>query len=174
MHDERFDRFIEQTLDIEQARSNDPNDPGGLTVWGVSSRWHPKLFEDGEPTLEEVRAFYYAEFWKALRLDEIESDDIAAKMLDTAINLSQRRASLWAQKAHNMLAREGYEYLVEDGIIGDKTIRYVNAFARLSPECEVAFLNGFTYFQANHYANEGDRHHGRGWFAKRVGWRFAR
>ena len=45
--------------------TNDPNDPGGVTKWGISQRSHPDV---DVPNLSEddAKAIYKAEYWEPL------------------------------------------------------------------------------------------------------------
>ena len=43
MMDRDFERAVEFVLAHEKYRANDPHDPGGLTIWGLSSRYHPEV-----------------------------------------------------------------------------------------------------------------------------------
>jgi lysozyme family protein len=41
-----------------EKETNDPDDSGGRTKWGISERAHPELWVDGPPTYAQARACY--------------------------------------------------------------------------------------------------------------------
>jgi len=72
MERNNFDKAIKFTLLREGFISNDPNDMGGFTIFGISSRWYPKevkelkrLIDEGK--VEEAKKyaieFYYKNYW---------------------------------------------------------------------------------------------------------------
>jgi len=61
--DSNFDRaceFVVKTL--EGHVSDDPNDSGGFTVWGLSSRYNPEVTRD--MTYEQAKKIYRAKYWR--------------------------------------------------------------------------------------------------------------
>ena len=59
-----FDSWISNLADWEGFRSNDPDDPGKRTVYGISEFYWPGMFSGGkEPAWEEAKAFYLQEVW---------------------------------------------------------------------------------------------------------------
>lgn len=70
--------------------TNDPDDPGGETKWGVSKRAHPHL-DIKNLTLAEATEIYEAEYWNAAHCDEIEMPKALA-VFDTFVNFSYGRA----------------------------------------------------------------------------------
>lgn len=52
--------FVVKTL--EGPPTDDPADPGGFTVWGLASKYHPGITRD--TTYEQARAIYRAEYWR--------------------------------------------------------------------------------------------------------------
>lgn len=67
-----FDSWIENLKEWEGFRSNDPDDPGGRTVYGISERYFPGMYSGGrEPTWEEAKEFYLKEIWVKNGCDEL-------------------------------------------------------------------------------------------------------
>ena len=102
---------------------NDPDDPGGETKFGISKRAYPHL-DIKNLRVEDAKAIYMNDYWRKCRLGRVESQIIANKVFDIAVNSGVRKAGLILQQACNELGK----ILQEDGIIGEKTIRAVNSF----------------------------------------------
>ena len=59
---ENFDKAFELTVGLEGVYSNNPEDPGGETKYGVSKRYHPD--EDIKNlTLDRAKAIYLTGYW---------------------------------------------------------------------------------------------------------------
>ena len=65
---ESFDRAIDIVIGLEGRKTtNDPNDPGGLTVWGLSARYNPEVYR-GMPEAA-IKDVYYRKYWKTSGCD---------------------------------------------------------------------------------------------------------
>ena len=120
-----FNNAIDITLGWEggAAITDDPDDPGGLTRYGISQRAHPD--EDIRALTEErAREIYRADYWNAVRGNDILNDGVARMVFDMAVNTGVKQASLELQRAVNHVT--GSKVLVEDGIIGRRTIAQVD------------------------------------------------
>ena len=158
---ESFDRAYTETMRIEFGYVNDTDDPGGETYNGISRRYHPDWLgwfivdeasdktqlRDNVKLKALVRQFYYNEFWRPLRCDELPPE-IAAELFDTAVNVSERKAVKILQKSLNILNRNEklYPDLKVDGSIGPVTI---GAVELVKPHRLLKCLNGFQFM---HYA----------------------
>ena len=65
---DNFENVVKFTLNNEKARTNDPNDIGGLTIWGFASRYWPtevNLMKTMSPEDAKKRAveLYYNNYW---------------------------------------------------------------------------------------------------------------
>ena len=59
---ESFDKAFEIVIGLEGKPTNDPNDPGGFTIFGLSKRFNPEVHEG--TTLEEAKELYLERYWK--------------------------------------------------------------------------------------------------------------
>lgn len=160
--------------------SNDKNDPGQQTYWGISRARHPSwkgwsLIDSGELPLENmIKEFYKIRFWDELRGDEIAkiSKEVAAELFDTAVNIGIRRAVEFFQTALNMQNNYGKTYpdLEVDGILGSKTIECLSRYASMQPgnkEDNINILlrcmNGEQYI---FYKKNPKHEYFRGWFRR--------
>lgn len=60
-----FDKAFELVVGVEGGYVNDPRDPGGRTIYGITERDHPDLWRAGP--LEKARTF--GEARRALGID---------------------------------------------------------------------------------------------------------
>ena len=58
---ENFDTAFELTIGLEGKPSNDPQDPGGFTIWGLAKRYHPEINKD--TTIDYAKSVYLKEYW---------------------------------------------------------------------------------------------------------------
>lgn len=134
-----FKKAIKVVLDHEGGFSNDPDDPGGATKFGISLRFLKTIGEFGDfdgdgdidvddiklLTIERSSFIYQREWWNRHRYNLINDDEIATKILDWSINMGSVRAHKIIQRAVNLLPTTK-EPLTVDGILGAKTVEAVN------------------------------------------------
>mgnify|MGYP006921282715 CR=1 FL=1 len=59
---ENFNKGLDIVLGLEgKVTTNDPNDPGGLTIWGLSKRFNPEIYIGMSEA--EIRDIYYRKYW---------------------------------------------------------------------------------------------------------------
>lgn len=127
----KFEDMIEGVLEHEGALSDDPNDPGLVTHWGISLRWLRSLGPmigdldgDGEVTEDDIRGLtreqaielYREKFWDP-RYAEMP-DGVASKVFDAAVNMGPSAAHRLLQEA---LRELGFNLAV-DGVLGPMTM----------------------------------------------------
>lgn len=120
-----FDRALEITLAYEGGYVNNPLDRGGATNYGITQRsydaWRKTTGQEPRSVdlIEdlEVRAIYLADYWMPCNCDSLP-DPIAIALFDMAVNSGTWNAKMALQRAVNVRA---------DGVIGDVTVRAVNA-----------------------------------------------
>ena len=85
-----FDKAVKFTLKWEGGYSNDPNDPGGETKYGISKRSYPEL-DISKLTLKQAKEIYYQNYWLKAGCDGLPYPfDII--VFDTSVNMGKRRA----------------------------------------------------------------------------------
>jgi len=92
-----FDDAIGRVLGIEGGYSNNPNDPGGETQWGISKRSYPNVDIKGLTRAAAI-AIYRRDFWSQINADEL-FDGVAYQALDFAINSGVTTAIRYLQRA---------------------------------------------------------------------------
>lgn len=73
-----FEKAFEFAMSWEQWRSSDPRDPGGLTIWGISSKYYPDVVErikgmSADDSKAFVHEFYREKYWDRMECDKIAS-----------------------------------------------------------------------------------------------------
>lgn len=128
------DRFLQGMKSVflhEGGYSNNPNDAGMATNYGISLTFlegmglkHGDLNHDGkidgkdirQLTKEQAEKLYWVNFWNPI-YDELQ-ERVGIKVFDMAVNAGDNRAHKILQKALNNLG----ESLVVDGVAGNGTV----------------------------------------------------
>ncbi len=142
-----WEKIYSKTLKFEGGFQDDPKDKGnwtggqvGLgilkgTKYGISAASYPNL-DIKNITVEQAIEIYRRDFWQAMHLAGIDSNRIAWKTFDIAINCGPETAAKILQRS------VGVE---PDGIIGNITLSAVN----LSDQNQV--LHNLVHWQQHHY-----------------------
>lgn len=124
------DAFNYLMKDEGEKYTNDPDDSGGPTKFGITLRAYQGFKTDPtltakdieNLTLPQAEEFYYHIFWAPLQGDRIAIESVAISLFDSAVLYGPVTASLLLQKALDSL---GFA-LKEDGLLGDKSIAALN------------------------------------------------
>lgn len=111
-----FIKAFEYTIAQEGGYSNNPNDKGGKTKFGISKRNHPDV-DIENLTLDEAKEIYYNEYWD-YGYDMIQTS-LAVKIFDLGVNMGVRRAIKLMQATLNKYYNKDLKI---DGLFGNKTI----------------------------------------------------
>lgn len=135
-----FDKAIKVVLQHEGGYVNNPNDPGGVTNYGISLRFlaqHPNegdFNQDGHVdaediasmTWEQAKKVYCAFWWDPFKYSLIPDQTIATKVFDFAINMGATRSHMLLQQSLNST----YDVkLTCDGVLGPASMRVLCAVA---------------------------------------------
>lgn len=158
-----FGEILCRALRLEGNYSDDPVDAGGETVRGIARNYWPdwegweivdarKAASETPYTTELdplVEAHYRRYFWTPLRGDSINSLEIASRLFDIAVNMGTSRAAKFLQEALNLLNRNGksWDELIEDGLIGPRTLGILNKAESLHVTRLLEALQGMHYIQ---------------------------
>ena len=80
-----FDRAFQIVVEAEGGYVNDPADPGGETIYGITKRDHPDLWATGRPTLEQAKDRYRRDYWDPVKGDRLPWP-LACFVFDSAVN----------------------------------------------------------------------------------------
>lgn len=139
-----FKKILEETLLNEGGFSNDPNDNGGMTLFGIarnknpqwagwrevdqiikSNGWNSKnddhwsLIAKACKRIEGVEAFYRINFWNKMKGEYIFANSIAQTIFDYGVNTGMKTAVKNVQRTLK---------IVDDGVFGPKTLEALNKF----------------------------------------------
>jgi lysozyme family protein len=141
-----FKDCIDVILEHEGGFVDDPDDPGGPTNYGLSSKWLRRngidLDGDGILTVREIKLMsiekakevYWTHIWDKLGLGRIVDTKVATKVFDMVVNMGEKWGFTLLQRAVN--DREWVPPLIVDGKLGPATLSAVNCIPpeRLLPE----------------------------------------
>ncbi len=154
---------VEPLLRDEGGYVRNPDDPGGETKFGISKREYPDL-NIAALTREQAIAIYWRDYWHRYGLDRLHDKQIAAKLLDLAVNIGPDHAIKCLQRA----LRACQVNVAEDGVLGLVTV----AAANMSTDPR-ALLVGLRCEAAGYYRtlaalergrrDDGDRDFLEGW-----------
>lgn len=118
-----FDAAFRATMEHEgwSAVSDHPHDTGGLTKWGISQSAYPDVDIEAL-TEEDARSIYRHDYWSEVRGEAIDSQRVATKLFDMAVNMGPRTATELAQRSCNYYGAD----IAEDGWVGPNTLRALN------------------------------------------------
>lgn len=141
-----FSEAFDKTMELEGGGTlhSNPNDPGGLTKWGVSQRAHPEV-DVANLTKEEAEFIAREDYYEAVGGDALPPE-LRWHVFDMAYNAGVNRASMQLQQAINKYHLTiGKDYLYVDGRVGPKTLE---AVSRLQPDKLVRL---FQHERRTHY-----------------------
>jgi lysozyme family protein len=89
-----FSKIFEFTMAWEgwSEITNDPDDPGGLTKYGLSKKYNPDL-DIANLTLDEAMKVYKKRYWEPVALSADDGLNMAA--FDTAVNCGVPTVKKW-------------------------------------------------------------------------------
>ena len=123
---ERFERIFDYLLRVEGGYSNDKNDKGGKTKFGITEEEARDFGYKGDMqdlTKDFAKNIYLKKYYLGNKLDKVVNDKVALSICDWAVN-SGRNGTKNAQIAVNQLTNANLDV---DGIIGNKTLDALNA-----------------------------------------------
>lgn len=115
-----FDKLFDRLMQHEGGYANNPADPGGETMWGVTKNVARQFGYTGSMRdLPKATAQQIADklYWQVVQGDKIDSA-IAWQLVDAAYNHGNKNAVKFLQRAVGA---------VDDGVLGNQTLAAVNA-----------------------------------------------
>ena len=111
-----FDEAFVRLLGSEGGYANDPRDPGGETMWGITKRValaNGYIGPMREMTQAQAKAIYLARYWNAAHVGSLP-EELRFHVFDAAVNSGVGQAVRWVQRAVGA---------VDDGVVGPETLR---------------------------------------------------
>ena len=160
--DTAFAVALERTMKFEGGWSNDPDDNGGKTKFGITeATWNLYNYPNTPPrTIEQLTIplavnVYRRLYWSAANLESLSyilPTRLTNDIFDACVNHGTFRGCLLLQRAYNFIRRSHLPELREDGIIGGATLDALAAFLKLS-DYENALLGAFRGERYTFYVN---------------------
>ncbi|MFA5049316.1 MAG: glycosyl hydrolase 108 family protein [Patescibacteria group bacterium] len=154
-----FPQIFDYLLNIEGLYSDDPDDPGSETKYGISKASFP---DEDIANLTKARAeyLYRKNYWERYRCNLIQSPLLAAEVFVAVVNVNGAKVIKYLQTACNNLGAG----LKVDGLIGPATLDFINNFRH--SKAIVAAFEGEMY---KHYCNQGKKKYISGWLIRNDG-----
>lgn len=108
--DQTFDSAFTLLMEFEGYLSDDADDAGGLTKYGISQRAYPDL-DIRALTLDDARRIYRRDYFDKAHCGDLPAD-IATVVFDAAVNMGTHRAIQFLQRAVRVN---------DDGVYGPQT-----------------------------------------------------
>lgn len=128
----KFDDAFEALIGHEGGYSNNPADPGGETMYGVTARVARANGYTGDMkalALDSAKAIARKEYWDSAKCDSLP-DSIRFDIFDAAYNSGVKQSIKWLQRAAKC---------ADDGVIGPATI---SAASSIAPDLLLRRFNG--------------------------------
>lgn len=147
---ETFDRCFDLLIDNEGGYVNDPNDPGGETMWGVTeevAREHGYMGPMKEMPQMIAMGIYQKRYW--LPWMDNAPMPLAFELFDCAVNCGAGTAAKLLQKTLGV---------AQDGVVGPKTM------AAASAATPAALWASYISARLDYYTRlPGWKHYSAGW-----------
>lgn len=154
-----IDKLIDGVIGREGGYVNDPRDPGGATIWGITERVARANGYTGpmkDMPREAAKNIYFAQYVQKPGFAAVmaESEAVAEELVDTGVNMGPPIAGLMLQKALNGLNNQARDYpdLLEDADFGPASIAALKAYlAKRGKDGEAVLLKALNCLQGARY-----------------------
>lgn len=174
-------KIIEGVLEREKGYSNNPNDTGGETMWGITiatARRHGYTGLMRDLTRDRAAAIYLSEYVTApgfMRIVALNAA-IGEELVDSGVNCGTSRPGPWLQRTLNLLNRQAklFPDLVVDGKLGPATqAALLHVLRHRGADGEKVILRTLNCLQGAHYMEITERRAANeefffGWMLHRV------
>lgn len=175
--------LIDEIIRVEGGYSDNPNDSGGKTKYGITEKVARANGYTGDMRdlhIELARGIYYRRYVVEPGFDKVMllSPVIAAELVDTGVNMGPAVAGKFLQSALNAFNQRGtlWPDLVVDGGVGQKTISALASHLRKRGERDgvrvllVALnaLQGARYIELSQMGEHKNEDFVFGWMLNRV------
>lgn len=136
---QRFNKMVQIILDNEGGDkiTNRPNDPGGLTKYGICKKYHPNL-DIVNLTEDQAKDVYLKEYYIPSGSDGIIDDQLALIVFDSAVNPGIG----WTIKTIQKFVKVN-----QDGRIGSKTLEAINNYPDKKSLCALMKVARKEFYQ---------------------------
>jgi typhoid toxin secretion A len=176
-----IDTLIDGVIGREGAYSNNPNDAGGETMWGITARVARANGYQGpmrDMPRETAKNIYFSQYVQKPGFAAVMelSSAIAEEIVDTGVNMGPAVASIFLQQALNTFNSQGRDYpdVKADGDVGPATIAALKALlGKRGADGVTVMLRALNALQGERYITLGGNRPANeqfefGWFLRRV------
>lgn len=161
----KFRIAYERTAGFEGGWSDDPNDRGGKTKYGITEKtWlahhagHPPCRID-QITPVDAQDIFFEDYWCKSGCNRLEATSAPQALLnalfDAAVHHGPRTAAKMLQEAFNLVCYN-WALLVVDGDIGPRSINSIDSFCR-KVEYGAALCGAMAYVRGKKFAEIQER-----------------
>ena len=130
-----FPALIDGVIGREGRYSNNPNDSGGETIWGITIGSARSFGYSGLMTTmsrEQAVEIYRQRYWLQPHFDKLYAYDtaIATRLLDIGVNAGPSTGVKYLQRALNVLGDQGkyFDHIGADGGLGQLTFTALSSY----------------------------------------------
>lgn len=130
-----FPAYLQGLVEREGGFSDNPDDTGGPTNWGITLATARAYGYDGrmqELTREQASAIYLTRYWTTPKFDQLERifPLLANKLFDIGVNMGPSAGVMYLQRALNTLNDKMHPYpdMRADGVLGPITLHALKAY----------------------------------------------
>ena len=167
-----FESAFKDIIIVEGGYSDDPNDTGGKTQYGITeavARRHGYTGDMRDLTLSKAKEIYKIDYWDVSNLDSVAkiSYALAHECFEAGVNCGANRSAQWLQRSINAVSNAK---LTIDGRIGPASLRAITGKRTDTIE---AIYRACNVYQGQYYitlaeSNERYRTFIKGWINKRM------
>jgi len=128
-------KIIDRIIEVEGGYTNNPNDSGGPTRFGITeavAREHGYTGSMKDLPRQVAFDIFSHAYWAAVKADDLLklSEAITAEVVDTGINCGVGVAQEFLQRALNVFNNRAQRYddIIVDGHIGARTLHALDAY----------------------------------------------
>jgi len=126
-----FERAMDFTALWEGHYSNDPNDPGGETIYGITKVYHPEAFKrimalPADEQKPAAREFFHNNYWITARCDEIPWP-FSLAVFDAYVNMRKFEVRNLGLGSEAIVCLQRALKINDDGVFGRQTKRELYA-----------------------------------------------
>ena len=133
---EDFDKALARVLVYEGGYANNPKDPGGATMRGITqstyNSWRARHGEPSAPvksiSTADVEAIYKADYWDRMDCDEMPSG-VDLCLFDAAVNSGVGGATKWAEGVCGLDADGDFGPKIKAAILAEDPETFIKEFS---------------------------------------------
>lgn len=150
--DNYFEIAVKFVKEAEGGLTDDKDDPGGLTNFGIDQRSHPNV-DIRNLTWDAAKQIYYKEYWLASKADKVPFP-ACISFMDCVVNVGITQTNKFLQRIVGTK---------DDGYIGPLTLKAVESYADPKNLAEKLIDARQTFYNNLVLKREGLRKFLKGW-----------